>query len=197
MGRPDSRLWLIHAIGLGAGALRFTGPVPLNPHRWFDAIRSCRQDLRFGNEFGDAERVRIEVMKRFDRAMYALFLLALLADVARSHALVAVSGDAGSGLIFRIASQPPMDAAAVPPRRAGSSVVELVRYKGSRWALARWAEILRSEAKASRSLQTPNPLLLAALVAWPAQGADASAFQPLKPASPSLGIFEHTASPAP
>jgi hypothetical protein len=44
-------------------------------------------------------------MRRLDRAVFAFFLLALLADAARAHASLSIGSDPGSSLILNAASR--------------------------------------------------------------------------------------------
>jgi hypothetical protein len=127
--------------------------------------------------------------------MFAIFLLALLADVARSHAPVAVGGDPASGMILSAATQfgvGPADGAQLVRRSAAG--VFPARFKSSGLTLSKWAGIL---ARQSLPSDSPSPILLAAL----ASGQDAefgSRFvAPPLSAFPSLTVFEHTGSPAP
>jgi len=136
-------------------------------------------------------------MKRFDRAMYAIFLLALLADVARSHAPIAVGGDPTSGMILSAATQlgvGPADGAQFVRRRAAGVFPAAARFKSGGLTLSKWAGILSRQSLPSGS---SSPVLLAALACGQGAGTGGR-FVPLSPsASPSLTIFEHTGSPAP
>jgi hypothetical protein len=127
-------------------------------------------------------------MKRFDRAMYAMFLLVLLADVARAHASVPASGE--SGLILSAASQihvsPTGDAILVLRGSTGAS--QIVGFKHFRVSFSGW---LRNLSDLS------NPAMRAASVAEVDVGTD-SRFLPAAPSAfSSLAIFEYSGSPAP
>lgn len=136
-------------------------------------------------------------MRRLDRAMYAIFLLALLADVARAQVLTSVADESAGGLILSVAG--PLaagaKAAAVAPGKVAGVPAEAVRSAGYRAALGRWVSVLRGETKPSRGGATP--LLMAALVSWPVgeTGQISARLPESSPASPT--IFEHIGSPAP
>lgn len=129
--------------------------------------------------------------------MYAIFLLALLADVARAQVLTSVADESGGGLILSVAGPlaAGVNAAAVAPGKAAGLPAEVVRSGGYRAALGRWVSVLRGETKPSRGNQTP--LLMAGLVCWPVgeTGQIAARLPEQSPASPT--IFEHIGSPAP
>lgn len=129
--------------------------------------------------------------------MFAIFLLALLADVARSHAPVAVGGDPASGMILSAATQfgvGPADGAQFVRRRAAGVFPAAARFKSGGLTLSKWARILTRQSLPS---DAPSPILLAAL----ASGQDAESGSRFVAASlsalPALTVFEHTGSPAP
>jgi hypothetical protein len=131
----------------------------------------------------------MKVMKRFDRAMYAIFLLVLLADVVRAHASVAAGADAG--LILNAARQ----------LQAGSSDDALLVLRHSdrssvqRATLDRFA---RRFSAWSRGLSDFSNPVLQSQAALPQDAA--SCLGPcaaIESASPAPSIFEHTGSPAP
>jgi hypothetical protein len=137
---------------------------------------------------------RIVAMKRFDRAMYAFFLLALLADVARANVPVTAGGDSNGGLILSAASQlrvDPAGAAALVRRRSNGPFVPMARFKKSSVALSRWARILSEH---SRQL---TPVILAAWVPGPGFSSGLVFDSSIETSSPSLVVFDHTGSPAP
>jgi hypothetical protein len=135
-------------------------------------------------------------MKRLDRAMYAFFLLALLADVARAQVPASFGGDSGSGSIQSVARQirvgPAGEVVLVSrrlDRRADRLVLPAARNKAANFALAGWARILSAQV-----LQT-TPAMLVAFGFEP----ESSLGPPLdfRAAAPVRGVFEHTGSPAP
>lgn len=131
-------------------------------------------------------------MKRFDRAMYAFFLLALLADVARGHASVPAGSDAGGSAILSAASQlrvTPAGEATPAPRRAVGAFPSRLRSYASR--ISGWARALAGQPDSS------NLVVLAVSIADPDIGASSPHIRFLQSASPAQGIFEHTGSPAP
>jgi len=132
---------------------------------------------------------RIRAMKRFDRAMYAIFLLVLLADVARAHASVPAGGDAG--LILSAAGQlhaGSADGAILVLRRSDCSSSQIATLGRFALKFSAWSRNLsdlsnpgiRSEAASSIDVSPGLPF-----------------FPPFKPACPSQATFEHTGSPAP
>lgn len=129
--------------------------------------------------------------------MYAIFLLALLADVARAQVLTSVADESAGGLILSVAGPlaAGVNAAAVAPGKAAGLPAEVVRSGGYRAALGRWVSVLRGETKPSRGSHTP--LLMAGLVCWPVgeTGQIAARLPEQSPATPT--IFEHIGSPAP
>jgi hypothetical protein len=129
--------------------------------------------------------------------MFAIFLLALLADVARSHAPIAVGGDPASGMILSAATQlgvGPADGAQFVRRRAAGVFPAAACFKSRGLRLSKWARIL---ARQSLPSDASGPILLAALASG--QGAESGSrfVAPPLSAFPSLTIFEHTGSPAP
>ena len=122
--------------------------------------------------------------------MYAIFLLALLADVARVHALTPVEADAAGSLILSAANQ-------LHGGQSGGAVIALRRAEGS-------AQKSRLECLASRFSGWSKHLAdlsypaMAATVAWALDaGAGFSPVSPFRAASLALAIFPHTGSPAP
>ena len=139
-------------------------------------------------------------MKRFDRAMYAFFLLALLADVARSHALITSGDDSSGGLILSVVSQLSVAQTGAPDLASGaqkSSLPQRVRLAGYRWTLPRWARVLCSEAKPSRHLISSTPVLLSAVVLSPEGDPSPAEITHSGTAPQSSTVFEHIGSPAP
>ena len=143
-------------------------------------------------------------MKRLDRAMYAFFLLALLADVARAQVPASFGGDPLSGSIESAARQirgqirvsPAGEVVLVSRRAAGSGrsarlVLPVARNKAANFALAGWARIL------SAQVQQTTPVMLAALSSGPEIGFGWALPPGLCATAPACGVFEHTGSPAP
>ena len=82
-------------------------------------------------------------MRRIDRAIFAIFLLALVADVARSYASTPVSSEVSGSLILSAASQ---------LQNSGSDVPVLVHRRGGSYSPfvngAHRTSVLRSWSKA-------------------------------------------------
>lgn len=137
-------------------------------------------------------------MKRLDRAMYAFFLLALLADVARAQVPASFGGDPLSGSIESAARQirgqirvSPAGEVVLVSRRAERSALPVARNKAANFALAGWARILSAQS------QQTTPVMLAALASGPEIGFGSALPPDLCAAAPACGVFEHTGSPAP
>jgi hypothetical protein len=123
-------------------------------------------------------------MKRFDRAMYGIFLLVLLADVARVRAAVPVEGD--SGLILRAASrmgESPAGVTALDRRRVAKAFPSVASFKRISQRLSSWTRDLS---------EYPGPVLVC-----DAASDSAAVETPPLAVLPSLRIFEHGGSPAP
>jgi hypothetical protein len=137
-------------------------------------------------------------MKRLDRAMYAFFLLALLADVARAQVPASFGGESAAGSLESTARLirgqirvSPAGEVVLVSRRAERSALPVVRNKAANFALAGWARILSAQS------QQTTPGMLAALSLGPVAGSG-WAFPPgLGVAAPACGVFEHNGSPAP
>jgi hypothetical protein len=128
--------------------------------------------------------------------MYAIFLLVLLADVARAHAAAPAGSDAS--LILSAASQfqgTPSDGAilvlgrhsAATPR-PGTRGATLDRFARR---LSGWSRDLFDFSNSSNAF-TPSGVSPAADV-----GSNLAFLAAFQSASPSQSIFEHTGSPAP
>jgi hypothetical protein len=137
-------------------------------------------------------------MKRLDRAMYAFFLLALLADVARAQVPASFGGDPLSGSIESAARQirgqirvSPAGEVVLVSRRADRLVLPVARNKAANFALAGWARILSAQS------QQTTPVMLAALSSGPEIGFGWALAPDLRAAAPVRSVFEHTGSPAP
>ena len=130
--------------------------------------------------------------------MYAIFLLALLADVALSQVLVPVGGESADRLILSAAG--PLGVGPVrvtDPLRVDRSLRSIGRLKSYRLAASGLARIFAGEGRRSTGSERSAPLLLAGLVAGPEIEFDTPLERPLESSSQALGIYAHTASPAP
>ncbi len=153
-------------------------------------------------ETGRRNLARMSVMKRIDRVMYAFFLLALLADVARAHACMPVGGDVSDSAMLSAASQlrvSPAGEAALLPRRtkagarsgAKAALPSMAKFRSYAARISGWARVLSNGSSAS------DLVALAASAAAPSAELGVSTGPPAYPASVSSGIFEHSGRPAP
>jgi hypothetical protein len=117
--------------------------------------------------------------------MYGLFLLVLLADVARLHAAVPVETEASGGLIFRAANRlGEIQSGTASQDRRRPALSSIAGFRRISLRLSGWTRNFS---------EYPAPVLqfdsasVSAAVLLPASFA----------AIPSLAIFEHSASPAP
>jgi hypothetical protein len=125
--------------------------------------------------------------------MYAIFLLVLLADVARLHASVPIEGDATGSFILSAASQLCVNStggAVLVFGRADGSFPRIAGFKSYTLTRSGWSRVLPGQSNAS------HPMLLSAVFESKAD-AGSPFVSELHPTSPSLAIFEHTGSPAP
>jgi len=145
-------------------------------------------------------------MKRFDRAMYAIFLLALLADVSWSSVPAAAAGDSSGGLMLSAAGQlrPGQVGGANPVRvrRRSNSLSGLsassVRSSSYRLTLSRWAKNILDRTSLDRSgLDRSNFVMLAAPLFAPDTNAGSAFIHIFLSAPSSPSIFEHSGCPAP
>jgi hypothetical protein len=131
----------------------------------------------------------MKVMKRLDRAMCAIFLLVLLADVARAHASVPAAGDAG--LILSAASQlqaGSTDGAILTLRRSEGSSSQIATLACFALTLSGWSGHLHSFSNAAmRPAALPDSAAVGGLLSLPH----------FPSARPFQSVFEHTGSPAP
>ena len=139
-------------------------------------------------------------MKRLDRAMYAIFLLVLLADVARAHAAAPAGSDAS--LILSAASQFQGTPSDVAIDRAilvmGRSSASTARPRTRVVTLDRFALRLSGWSRDLFDFSNPSNAFMPAGVSPAADVGSGLAFlAPFQSASPSQSIFEHTGSPAP
>ncbi|WP_263358182.1 hypothetical protein [Acidicapsa ligni] len=136
-------------------------------------------------------------MKRFDRATYLLFLLVLLADVALAHSVAQTGGDTSGGLIFRAGGQLQVNPAGEALRSATSSSLRVVGRKRTRMSFATWSgNLFHVSSRLGHSLQSA-PVMLSVLASAPEVCSGPALVASCRPLSPSLGIFEHSGSPAP
>lgn len=133
--------------------------------------------------------------------MYAIFLLVLLADVARAHASVPAGGDAGS--ILRAASQLQVsesgDAILVFRRTDGASA-QVAQFNCSNLRFSGWSKSLAGQSSSSRqSRLAPSSKAALAAMRSLGSGIDGGLLADLSflPGTPALAVFVHTGSPAP
>ena len=126
--------------------------------------------------------------------MYAIFLLALLADVALSQVLVPVGGESADRLMLSAAGPLVGSARVVAPLRVDRSLRSIGRLKSYRLAASGLARIFAGEGRRSSG---SAPLMLAGSVAGPEIEFDSPVAPTLDASSHTPGIFAHTASPAP
>jgi len=126
--------------------------------------------------------------------MYAFFLLALLADMARSQVPASFGGESAGGSILRAAGQIRVSQAGevvLVSRRLDRGQQTAVSFNGSSLTLSRLARLFSSQSNHSTLM-----LLLAAPFTVDSSILFAQTTGSLSiPAS--RGIFEHTGSPAP
>jgi len=120
--------------------------------------------------------------------MFAIFLLALLADVARAHASVPAGDDAG--FILSAASQ-------LQAGSADGAMVALRRPDGSA-PMAAFDRLALQFCGWSKQLSGGSGAGVAAVAASAVRSDASRAVLPSsKSAFPSRAVFEHTGSPAP
>jgi len=145
-------------------------------------------------------------MKRLDRAMFAIFLLALLADVAWSQVPAVVGGDSAGGLILSAARQLQDGSGwekGVDLRRPHRVFAPRPGFRSYRRMSSLWAHVLSGNAwklNAGDSMGRPDgsvAVLLAdsGLLGSPGIGSHFASDLPTD--APSIGVFEHSGSPAP
>lgn len=130
--------------------------------------------------------------------MYAFFLLALLADVARAQVYLPAGGATGTaGSIESAAGSLGSGGggkALELPRGASRSSSIAVRGSGRGWTLSGWTRLLSSR---TRLTNLGGLALLAALVSAPVDGSGSAPVRAFVSAPQALAIFAHTGSPAP
>ena len=128
-------------------------------------------------------------MKRIDRAMYAIFLLVLLADIARAHASVPAGTDAG--LILSAASQIQVS--------QGGEAIRVLRHADAPAQGARLERFVSKFSGWSKHLVSLGNPVMSGAVAFALDGCSGSSSIP--PCDPcvtvSLAVFAHTGCPAP
>jgi hypothetical protein len=128
--------------------------------------------------------------------MYAIFLLVLLADVARAHAAAPAGSDAG--LILSAASQfqgTPSDGAILALGRSSASTT---RPRTRIATLDRFALRLSGWSRDLFDFSNPSNAFTPSGVSPATDVGSGLAFRAdFQSASPSQSIFEHTGSPAP
>ena len=138
-------------------------------------------------------------MRRFDRAVCAMFLLVLLAEVARAHASVPVAGEAAGNLILTAAQLRAGSGggAVLAMRRADGSLAPIARWKRAGLALPEWSRMLAGRRSAAHLSNASHLVLLSGITLPQRSGSGVPVSAPLSSASSSLAVFAHTASPAP
>jgi hypothetical protein len=130
--------------------------------------------------------------------MYAIFLLALLADVALSQVLVPVGGGESADRLMLSAAGPLVGSArVVAPLRVDRSLRNVGRLKSYRLAASGLARIFAGEGRRSTGSDRCAPLILAGLLAGPEIAFDSLVAPPFGTSTQAPGIFAHTSSPAP
>ncbi len=132
-------------------------------------------------------------MRRLDRAVFAFFLLALLADAAQAHASSPVGIDSTDSLILTAASHLGSDEGVIPPgkpvlRRIDGVSSKIDRRERFRLVFSDWSRNLSDFSNFA-----VQPASAPAL-------ASASGFSeglPSPSESKSHGLYDHTGSPAP
>jgi hypothetical protein len=127
-------------------------------------------------------------MKRIDRAMYAIFLLVLLADVARAHASVPAGSDAG--LILSAASQiqASQGGEAIRALRRADMPVQSARLERFVSKFSGWSKQLVCVA---------HPVMLGAISFGLDGGFNSAPAPHYQAVILSPAFFVHTGSPAP
>ncbi|MFC5864002.1 hypothetical protein ACFPT7_16980 [Acidicapsa dinghuensis] len=136
-------------------------------------------------------------MKRFDRAVYAMFLLVLLADLARAHASVPVAGDPAGSLILTTVQQLRAGTsgnAVLAIRRSDGSLAPVVHLRSSEQALSAWTHYLSGRANPATS---PHLVLLSAAKLGVAADSVTFFIPQRQTSAASSAVFDHTCSPAP
>jgi hypothetical protein len=149
-------------------------------------------------------------MRRLDRALFAIFLLALLADVAWSQAPAVVTGDSAGGLIWSVAG-PLRDGTgwggngwddAETFRRAGRAFAQSIAtrpgFRSYRLGSSQWAQSISNDSwrvPPTRSSADRSAVLLVSTLS----GEMCPQRLPLSRVlgAPSVGVYEHSSCPAP
>jgi len=127
--------------------------------------------------------------------MCAIFLLVLLADVARSYASAPVGNDAAGGLILSAAGQLSVSSTsgAILSLRGSDNSLPSVNRKSQRLALFGWSRALDQSNRWSQLDSFVQLASLPGLYLISERYRTPSSLS----ISPSLAIFEHSGSPAP
>ncbi|HEY9127834.1 MAG TPA: hypothetical protein VIM62_11940 [Acidobacteriaceae bacterium] len=132
-------------------------------------------------------------MRRIDRAVFAIFLLALVADVARSYASTPVSSELSGSLILSAASHFHADrsAGAEPGAGRNASPASFERRSHRSPVFAVWSKALLSPSAqwSQVALLPPAAIFSPPSVALP-ESSPASLFS-------SLALIERAGNPAP
>ena len=126
-------------------------------------------------------------MQRYDRAIYTILLLALLADVARAAA--PVTGVPADGIMLAAAAQLPAEASSAVLHRARPASSQS-RPVSRLSVLSRWPRLFQAS-------QSSCSVALMADLSTAERGNASHLASGLQPRSISSPVFEHTASPAP
>jgi hypothetical protein len=128
-------------------------------------------------------------MKRLDRAVYAIFLLVLLADVARAHASAPTGSDAG--LILSAASQ-------LQAGSADGAILALRRPERSSSQIASFESFAQRFSGWSRNLSdVSNPVMGSGVASANSARAGLACLAQFQSAHPFQSILEHSGRPAP
>ena len=126
-------------------------------------------------------------MQRYDRAIYTILLLALLADVARAAA--PVTGVPADGFMLAAAAQLPADASTAVLHRARPASSQS-RPVSRLSVLSRWPRVFQAS-------QSSYPVALTPGLSTTEPGSASYLASGLQSRNTSAPVFEHTASPAP
>jgi hypothetical protein len=131
--------------------------------------------------------------------MYAIFLLVLLADVARSHATVPMAGDAAGGLMLAASQlQPgPIAGNAMVSSRPERGFPSLAGLSDYRLAFSAWSLVLKSRAHSTGNPGWTDGAGLSNGGELRAEVSSAAFAYAFTPDDSSLAVFPHTGSPAP
>jgi hypothetical protein len=126
-------------------------------------------------------------MQRYDRAIYTILLLALLADIARAAA--PVTGLPADGFMLVAAAQLPAEASSAVLHRARPPASQS-RPVSRLSVLSRWPRLFHAS-------ESSYPVALTADLPPAESGSASYLISNLQSRNTSSPVFEHTASPAP